>query len=161
MGDVCTVCCGTGIVLLESNHGTLESEIQWSLIHPDVVSVARSRFDTSHYADSVEAALKKVNATVKEIVRMKTGEELDGASLMQKALSLKEPIICLGDLSTETGRSIQLGYMQIFAGAMTGIRNPKAHDNLTIDRTQAIHLLFMASLLMSKLDEGVSPTALK
>jgi len=43
--------------------------------------------------------------------------------------------------------------MQIFAGAMTGIRNPKAHANIVIDRNRAIHLLFLASLLFFKLDE--------
>jgi len=32
------------------------------------------------------------------------------------------------------GRNIQRGYMQIFAGAMIGIRNPKAHKNITIGR---------------------------
>jgi len=29
--------------------------------------------------------------------------------------------------------------MQIFAGSMTGIRNPKAHSNITIDAPRAIH----------------------
>ncbi|MBA7577516.1 hypothetical protein ES708_19369 [subsurface metagenome] len=43
--------------------------------------------------------------------------------------------------------------MQIFSGAMTGIRNPKAHENITIDSQRAIHFLFLASLLMFKIDE--------
>jgi len=44
--------------------------------------------------------------------------------------------------------------MQIFAGSMTGIRNPKAHGNLNITRERGIHLLFLASLLFHKLDES-------
>jgi hypothetical protein len=44
--------------------------------------------------------------------------------------------------------------MQLFAGAMTGIRNPKAHGNVAINDTRAISLLFLASLLRSKLDEA-------
>jgi hypothetical protein len=43
--------------------------------------------------------------------------------------------------------------MQIFAGAMTGIRNPKAHANIIIDSNRAIHFLFLASLLMYVIDE--------
>jgi hypothetical protein len=54
---------------------------------------------------------------------------------------------------SESGRNIQQGYMDIFAGAMTGIRNPKAHGNIQIDSKQAIHLLFLASLLLHKLDK--------
>ena len=125
----------------------------WDLLHPKIVKVSRSRFESEHHADSVEAALKEVNNVVKILVKKETGEEFDGADLMNRAFSLKKPIIELDDLSTETGRNIQQGYMQIFSGAMTGIRNPKAHGNIRIDETRAIHLLFLASLLMCKIDE--------
>lgn len=125
----------------------------WELMHPVVVNIARPRFESSHFADSVEAALKEVNDIVRQIVREQTGEELDGADLMNRALSLKKPIIILDDLTMTTGRNIQIGYMQIFSGAMTGIRNPKAHANIQIDATRAIHFLFLASLLLFMLDE--------
>jgi hypothetical protein len=32
---------------------------------------------------------------------------------------------------------------------MRGIRNPKAHSNVQIDAPRAMHLIFLASLLMS------------
>jgi len=41
-----------------------------------------------------------------------------------------------------TGANIQDGYKQMFAGAMMGIRNPKAHHNITISRTRAIEFPF-------------------
>ncbi len=125
----------------------------WSLLHRNVVTHCKTRFNDGYYADSVEAALKEINTTVKEVVKKATGQELDGASLMTRAFSINAPIIVLGDLSTETGRNIQQGYMQIFAGAMTGFRNPKAHGNLIISKERAIHFLFLASLLFHKLDE--------
>lgn len=125
----------------------------WDLMHPIVVKIARPRFESGHFADSVEAALKEVNDIVRQIVIEQTAEELDGADLMNRALSLKKPIIILDDLAMTTGRNIQVGYMQIFAGAMTGIRNPKAHANIQIDATRAIHFLFLASLLLFKIDE--------
>jgi len=127
----------------------------WDLLHPKIVEVSKSRFETNHFADSVEAALKEVNNIVKVIVEQRTGKEYDGAKLMYEAFSLKKPIIELGDLSTETGKNIQTGYMQIFAGSMIGIRNPKAHNNITIDSQRAIHFLFLASLLMFKIDEEI------
>jgi hypothetical protein len=42
--------------------------------------------------------------------------------------------------------------MQIFAGAMTGIRNPKARTNLNPDSRNALHLIGLASLLMYRID---------
>jgi len=45
--------------------------------------------------------------------------------------------------------------MQIMAGSMTGIRNPKAHGNLNPDSTKALHLICLASLLMHRLDERI------
>lgn len=152
-GEVCQVCHGTGKVLLEPITKEPTDDILWGLIHPTIERVSRSRFEADHYADSVEAAFKEINRAVKIIYKSETGEELDGASLMQKAFSPNKPIISIGDLSTESGRNIQQGYMQIYAGAMTGIRNPKAHENLKIDSSRAIHLLILASLLMFKLDE--------
>ena len=127
----------------------------WDLLHPKIVKVSKSRFKTNHFADSVEAAFKEVNHIVKVIVKRRTGKEYDGADLMYKAFSFKKPIIELGDLNTETGENIQKGYMQIFAGSMIGIRNPKAHENITIDDKRAIHFLFLASLLMFKIDEEI------
>ena len=125
----------------------------WDRLHPSVVQASRTRFEAGHYADAVEAALKELNQRVKEHVRRKTGRELDGAGLMTTAFSPQNPIVTLGDLSTEDGKNIQQGYMQIFAGAMTGIRNPKAHSNVRIDEERAIHHLHLASLLHHVFDE--------
>lgn len=45
------------------------------------------------------------------------------------------------------------GIIDIMAGSMTGIRNPKAHGNLNPDNSKALHLIALASLLMHKIDE--------
>jgi len=129
----------------------------WPLIHPKIISLARKKFEDGWYADSVETALKEINIRTKKYAKSKTGKELDGASLMTHVFSLSNPIVVLDDLNTDTGRDTQVGYMQIFAGSMTGIRNPKAHEIITISPERAIHLLFLASLLMYKLDEGQVP----
>jgi len=129
----------------------------WNLIHPSIQKIAAPRFSSATFADAVEAALKYVNSRVKAYVKDRVGEELDGAPLMNRAFSLRNPVIVLDDLATETGRNIQLGYMQIFAGAMIGIRNPKAHANIEITKERAMHFLMLASLLMAKLDDVKCP----
>ena len=125
------------------------------MIHKSIVDVAKQKFEDGHCADAVESVFKGINTRVKEIVRDKTREELDGAKLMFKAFSIDNPIIHLADLSTQTGKNIQEGYMYIFAGAMRGIRNPGAHENITIEEERATHYIFLASLLMYKLDEAI------
>ncbi len=139
--------------IIESNDNSYDF---WGIIHTNIATIAKRKFEDGHYADAVESAFKEINKRVKEIVKTKIGKELDGADLMFKAFSINSPIILLDDLSSETGKSIQNGYMYIFAGAMTGIRNPKAHDNLIISRERAIHFIFLASLLMYKLDEVIN-----
>lgn len=128
------------------------SSFLWDNIHPQIISVAKGRFDDIYYADAVEAAFKEVNTRVKRIYKNRTSVEKDGAKLMQAAFSVQNPIIKLGDISTETGTNVQQGYMEMFVGAMIGIRNPKAHSNQTLSKADAIRKLHFASMLMYKLD---------
>ena len=127
----------------------------WNLIHPTIVEVSKDRMEDGYYADAVEAACKELNSTVRCIVKAKTGEVTDGASLMQKAFSLGNPIIKLASDASISGQDTQKGYMQIFSGVMTGIRNPKAHDNETISKEDALRKLVMISLLMYKIDDRI------
>ena len=126
----------------------------WTSLHPRVVELAKTRFENGLYADSVSACLREINTIVKEHVRAAINQELDGAPLMTRAFSANNPIIQFGDLNTESGRNIQLGYMKIFEGAMIGIRNPKAHANMYPDGDKAIHFLFLSSFMFIKLQEA-------
>ena len=125
----------------------------WQFVHPRICALARPRFEAGFFGDAVEASFKEVNDAVKRILRDVDGRELDGAGLMTTVFSVQNPIIRLTELFTDTDRNIQQGYMQIMAGSMTGIRNPKAHGNLNPDSTKALHLICLASLLMHKVDE--------
>ena len=144
----------------EDNHHTETpgpSDWVWQCIHPRVAKLARPRFEDGYYGEAVEASYKEVNEVVKQIVRDVAGRELDGAGLMTTAFSPNNPLIELTELETTTDQDIQKGYMQIMAGAMTGIRNPKAHGNLNPPASEALHLICLASLLMHKIDERKSP----
>ena len=127
----------------------------WDFVHPRIKSLAKPRFEAGFFGDAGESAFKEVNDTVKRIYLESEHREADGAGLMTSAFSPGNPIIRLSPLETETDKNIQQGYMQIFAGAMTGIRNPKAHGNLNPDARKTLHLLSLASLLMYKIDERI------
>lgn len=134
--------------LMDNNHDF------WNLLHPRIIHLAKDRFENGHFADAISACLREINTIVKDHVRQAINQELDGAPLMTRAFSVNNPLIEFADITTESGRNIQLGYMKIFEGAMIGIRNPKAHANLYPDRNKSIHMLFISSFMFLKLQEA-------
>lgn len=128
---------------------SVEPTDYWSLVHPAIQQVSKRAMNSGLFAEAVEAAFKEVNVQVKR----KTGSDKDGVKLMQWAFSLESPILKLeSDTTTQSGKDVQLGYMNLFSGAISAIRNPKAHENMTISREDALRKLYFASILMFKLD---------
>ena len=109
----------------------------------------RTRFRNRNFADAVEAAFKCLDNAVKE----KSGlSAKSGSDLMFTAFNEKNPVVKLNELDSTTDRSEQEGYKHLFAGAMTGIRNPRAHEHeLKDDPKVALELLALANHLMGKL----------
>ena len=107
-------------------------------------------FRDRHYARAVEEAFKLLNNAVKEKSAI---ANQDGAGLMQTAFSANSPVLYLNAFQSQSDRDEQQGYMGIFAGSMTGIRNPRAHDHQLADSPEvALELLMLANHLMRKLD---------
>ena len=72
---------------------------------------------------------------------------------MSTVFSPNSPIIKLNSLETQSDRDEQEGFMHLFIGAMQGIRNPKAHENiLQNDPYIALELMGLASLLIKTID---------
>lgn len=142
-----------GVATAVPESATHAIDAVWQLIHPRVTQVAKQLFDDGHYANAVEAALKALNNEVKAIFRSRGGPELDGSTLMHTAFSPNNPKIVLADLGSQSGRDMQQGYMELFAGAMSAVRNPKAHDNVSISPERSLHFLFLASMLWTTLDD--------
>ena len=136
----------------------LRFAVDWKLVHPDIIRVARSLYQDGHYFESARSAFIEINARVKKLfpeLRGKDGKQLDGYSLMQTVFSAKSPKIVIADTSTDTGENVQRGFMDMFAGAAAALRNPKAHGNDSITAENAARQLIFASMLMYKLDEAL------
>ena len=119
--------------------------------HPRVIAASKSLFRDGHYASAILEAYKAVNNFVKE----KTNLALDGKALMSKVFNEDAPIIKLNELLTQSDRDEQEGFKFLFMGAMVGIRNPKAHEDIRqIDPHKALEYLSFASLLMRRATEG-------
>lgn len=114
---------------------------------------SRALFVDGYYARAVEEGFKRLNNAVKD----KSGDTArDGAPLMRAVFSPNAPILKLNPLQSPSQRDEQQGYMDLFAGAMTGIRNPRAHEHSLADAGEvALELLILANHLMRKLDGAV------
>ncbi|WP_413612950.1 TIGR02391 family protein [Bdellovibrio sp. HCB-110] len=134
-----------------------ENQYLFKILHPEILRVSGQKFFDKHYSDSAESAFKEVNHRIKLFLKFKHGDEKDGVPLMRDVFGGATPKIVVGDLTSESGRNMQEGYGHIFAGSIQAIRNPKAHENIKIDKNRAIHFLFLASLQMYKLDEAKIP----
>ena len=113
---------------------------------------SRHLFADGHYAVAVEKALVCVNNTVKD----KSGLcDADGEGLMRTVFSAKKPMLILNNLETTSDKDEQRGYMDLYAGAMAGIRNPRAHEHDLQDHPRvALELLTLANHLMRKLHQA-------
>ena len=112
----------------------------------------RQRFLSRNFADAVEAAFKCLNNAVKA----KSGhDERDGADLMRHVFSAKAPLLKLNEFKSQSDKDEHNGYREIFAGVMTGIRNPRAHEHLVKDNPPvALELLTVANHLMRRLENA-------
>ena len=104
-----------------------------------LVQCTRELFAGGHYSLAVEKAFVYVENLVKKHSGV-SGKY--GSNLMKTVFSVQNPFIKLNAGVTDSDRDEQLGYMEVFAGAMTGIRNPRAHAHDWIDEPkEALELL--------------------
>jgi len=122
-----------------------------NLLHPVIFEHAYQQYQAGHLRDAVLNAF----TAVFDLIRKRTGLDLDGAKLAGQVFSVKEPHLILSEIETESGRNDQAGFLHIYQGAYIGIRNPTAHS-LQHDLTEekAAQYLIFASLLARRVAEA-------
>lgn len=119
-------------------------------IHPDLPSRVRKLFDDGHWEQSVFEAFKFIE---KEVKRLSGLSGKTGYALMMDAFNEDKAKIKLNDLMTESEVDEQKGFKFIFAGAATGIRNPRGHEvDIGDTPDEALDYLGLGSLLLRRLD---------
>ncbi len=137
---------------LASSTSTLAAMSRWTeLLHPSIRSHALPQYEAGHWRDAVLNAI----VAVFDLVRHRTGRDLDGEPLVTQTFGLEKPLLVVADIATKSGQNDQVGFMMIMQGVYKGIRNPKAHS-LSHDLTalKAAQYLVLASLLARRVEEA-------
>jgi uncharacterized protein (TIGR02391 family) len=119
-------------------------------LHQEIARAASQLYRDGHYSNAIEDAVKALNG----LVRLRSGLDMDGVPLMQRAFSVNNPILKFNDLSDESDRNEQVGFMNMFCGAVSGLRNPRAHGFIHDDPERALEFIAFVSLLAKLLDEA-------
>ena len=132
--------------------GSLATRFDQTVTDIRLRDTTQSLFSDGYYARAVEEGLKCLNNSVKEKSGLST---LDGDSLMRTAFSPNKPVLRLNRFKSQSEKDEQRGYMELYAGAMGGVRNPRAHEHLLKDAPEdALELLGIANHLMKKLEQS-------
>ena len=123
-------------------------------LHPEIARAASDLYRDGHYANAILNAVTALN----DLVRLRSGEALDGTTLMQTVFSAKNPIVRFSDLADQSDRDEQQGFMMMFAGAVAGLRNPRAHKLIKDDPERALEFIAFVSLLAKLLDGAKKAT---
>lgn len=111
-------------------------------------------FLSGNYAEAVEAGCKEINAELKRIYGIDKVGNLDGDSLITKMLSPNNPILKITKGNSVSDKNIQKGYMMMLQGMWVAIRDPKAHENIIIEKEDAIEKLCFLSMLLRKIKKA-------
>jgi uncharacterized protein (TIGR02391 family) len=119
-------------------------------LHSEISRASSKLYRDAHYSNAVEAAVKALNS----LVRLRSGLEQDGSSLMERAFNPSSPVLRFNDLLNQSDKDEQKGFMMLFLGAVSGLRNPRAHSFIEDDPEMALEFIAFVSLLAKLLDKS-------
>lgn len=119
-------------------------------LHPAIERAVGNLFHDGHYSNAIEDAVKALNG----IVRLNSGIEQDGVSLMETAFSPKNPVLKFNAQADASDIDEQKGFMWMFSGAVAGLRNPRAHKIIKDDPEMALEFIAYISLLAKLVDKS-------
>lgn len=141
---------------VQENLGENAPEFSAAELHPWVWSGARSLWQSGHYREAVEGAIKKLNAETQNKVDRRDVSETD---LFKQAFSLDDPkpgkarLRRMKDDGSDTYKSVQRGAMMFAEGVFAGIRNPLSHEaNQELSEQAALEYLAALSVLARWVD---------
>jgi len=133
-------------------------ELSAAELHPWVWGGAQSLWQSGHYREAVEGAIKKLNAETQDKVDRRDVSETD---LFKQAFSTDDPkpgmarLRRMADDGSATYKSVQRGAMAFAEGVFAGIRNPLSHEaDQELSEQEALEYLAALSVLARWVDSS-------
>jgi uncharacterized protein (TIGR02391 family) len=129
----------------------LNSVLQSRGTHEEIFKYCKSELLQDNYFHAVLEAVKGLA----ERLRQMSGLSTDGADLINTVFSVKNPLLAINSLKTETELSEQKGIANLLVGVFGAIRNPTAHAPKVVwamPEQDAIDVLGILSYVHRKLD---------
>jgi uncharacterized protein (TIGR02391 family) len=105
--------------------------------NPELRAATRSRFQSRHYADAVEAGVKALC----ERIRIRSGRTEDGDGLVTLVFSPSKPLLRINQRKSKADESAQRGHMLLCQGVVAAWRNPRAHALTSDDPARCLMML--------------------
>jgi uncharacterized protein (TIGR02391 family) len=135
----------------EQRANRLKSKLEHRNTHPAIFQYCKAELLAENYFHIVFEATK----SIAETIRQRTNLTEDGAELVDKAFSIKNPLITINDLSSETKESEHKGFANLIKGVFGMFRNSTAHSPKIvweINENDALDILSTISLIHRRLE---------
>ncbi len=143
---------------VRENLGENAPELSATELHPWIWSGASSLWQSGHYREAVEGAIKKLNAETQNKVGRR---DLSETKLFQESFSTDAPkagkarLRRMKDDGSDTYSSVQRGAMALAEGVFAGIRNPLSHEvDQELSEQEALEYLAALSVLARWVDQS-------
>ncbi|MCI1712649.1 TIGR02391 family protein [Bifidobacterium tibiigranuli] len=141
---------------ISENLGDNAPRVSASDFHSWVWSGAESLWQSGHYREAVEGAIRKINAETQNKLGRR---DLSETKLFNEAFSENPPAVGkprlhrMSDDGSDTFKSVQRGARTFAEGVFAGIRNPLAHEvDVEMSQQQALEYLAALSILARWVD---------
>lgn len=143
---------------VRENLGENAPQLSAADLHLWIWSGAKSLWQSGHYREAVEGAIRKLNAEAQNKIGRRDVSETD---LFKQAFSLddaapgKARLRRMSPEKSDTYRSVQRGAMSFAEGVFAGIRNPLAHEaDEELSEQEALEYLAALSVLARWVDNA-------
>jgi uncharacterized protein (TIGR02391 family) len=131
--------------------GRMRAALESRNVHDEVLKYCNAELIRENYFHAVLEATKGIA----ERIRKLSGLGSDGADLVNEAFAIKNPVLALNPLVTESEKSEQKGFTNLLIGVFGTVRNPLAHAPKIVwpmPEQDALDILTLVSFVHRKLD---------
>lgn len=137
----------------EQRATSLISKLEDRNVHSDIFRFCKAELLVNNYFHAVFETTK----SVADKIRYLSGQNSDGAELIEITFSIEHPILLINNLSNNTEKSEHKGFANLLKGFFGMFRNTTAHEpkiKWEINEQDALDIMSLASLFHRKLDNS-------